>query len=105
MLAGLRRFFGRPRPGVRAHVILKGQIGEGWYDVDRWLELPRGATLEGLLDEADRQGIALRAAIAASPHLAHTLMWNGERAPVEENLAREVVDGDEVYLLAPMAGG
>jgi hypothetical protein len=28
-------------------------------------------------------------------------MWNGERTPVEENLARVLRDGDELYLLGP----
>jgi len=32
-------------------------------------------------------------------------MWNGQRAPVDENLQRELADGDELYLLGPLAGG
>jgi molybdopterin converting factor small subunit len=32
-------------------------------------------------------------------------MWNGQRAPVAENLDRALSDGDEVYLLGPLAGG
>jgi molybdopterin converting factor small subunit len=32
-------------------------------------------------------------------------MLNGERCPVDENASRPMVDGDEVYLLAPFAGG
>jgi molybdopterin converting factor small subunit len=47
----------------------------------------------------------LSQAIDASPHLRHTLMWNGERTPVDENLGRELRDGDELYLLGPVAGG
>ena len=64
-----------------------------------------GATLATLLDEAERRGIPLREALADSPHLRHTLMLNGERCPVDENLDRALADGDEVYLLAPLAGG
>ncbi|MEZ4334143.1 MAG: MoaD/ThiS family protein [Myxococcota bacterium] len=90
---------------VRARVIVKGRMGEGWYDVDRRLALPKGATLSTLIDEADRRGLRLSDAIAASPHLRDTLMWNGQRTPVEENLARVVEDGDEIYLLGPLAGG
>ena len=48
---------------------------------------------------------AAKLAIEASPHLRHTLMWNGERTPVAEHLARELRDGDELYLLGPVAGG
>ncbi len=108
VLAALRRRL-RPRASsdgeLRVHVIVKGRIGDGWYDVDEQVPLPAGATLATLLDEAERRGIRLRAAIADSPHLRHTLMLNGTRCPVEENLSRPLVDGDEIYLLAPLAGG
>jgi molybdopterin converting factor small subunit len=90
---------------VRVHVLVKGRIGDGWYDVDRKFALPEGSTLGALLDAAEREGVQLREAIAKSPHLAHTLMLNGERCPVDENAARVLADGDEVYLLAPLAGG
>ena len=102
----LRRLVGRGAGGtVRVRVLLKGRIGEGWYDVDQQLVLPSGATLATLLDAAECRGIRLRAAIVASPHLRDTLMLNGERCAVEENLDRVLDDGDEVYLLAPLAGG
>ena len=103
----LRRLVGsgQAKPSIKVHVLLKGRIGAGWYDVDRDLELPVGSTLQDLLDEAARQGVDLRAAIANSPHLRHTLMLNGERCPVDTNLTRALSDGDQVYLLAPLAGG
>jgi len=90
---------------IRVHVLVKGRIGDGWQDVDETFALPEGATLEALLDAAERAGVGLRKAIASSPHLAHTLMLNGERCPVQDNLARALADGDQVYLLAPLAGG
>ena len=90
---------------IRVRILVTGRIGGGWQDVDRTLGLAEGATLLDLLDEAERQGIHLRDAIASSPHLRHTLMWNGERCPVDENLGRPLADGDQVYLLAPLAGG
>lgn len=90
---------------VRVRVILKGRIGTGWYDVDQQLALPAGATLATLIDQAERRGLSLRRAIEESPHLRHTLMWNGERAPLEENLDRALSDGDQLYLLGPLAGG
>jgi hypothetical protein len=99
----MMRLFTRHK--LRVHVLIKGRIGEGWYDVDRTFALPEGTTLGGLLDAAEKEGVGMRAAIAASPHLAQTLMLNGERCPVEENLGRALKDGDEVYLLAPLMGG
>jgi hypothetical protein len=90
---------------IRVHVLVKGRIGEGWYDVDRTFALPVGSTLHVLFDVAEKQGVHLRDAITNSPHLAHTLMLNGERCPVADNEARELADGDQVYLLAPLAGG
>jgi molybdopterin converting factor small subunit len=67
--------------------------------------MPAGATLSDLLAHAERQGIAVRAALEQSPHLADTLMWNGERCPVATHEARRLADGDEIYLLGPLAGG
>ncbi len=32
-------------------------------------------------------------------------MWNGERCPLELHGERELLDGDELYLLATIAGG
>ncbi len=104
--ARMRAWFGGEVPGgIRVRVILKGRIGAGWYDVDQQVPLPAGATLATLIERAERRGIALERAIADSPHLRHTLMWNGQRAPVEENLGRTLADGDQVYLLGPLAGG
>jgi hypothetical protein len=54
---------------------------------------------------AQRQGVPLRDAIENSPHLRHTLMWNGERCPVDQHAARRLEEGDTIYLLAPLAGG
>lgn len=93
------------KPRIRVHLLIKGRIGEGWQDVDRQLKLPEGATLGDLIDEAERVGIPLLHALDNSPHLRDTLMHNGERCPVEENRERMLSDGDQVYLLAPFAGG
>ena len=107
--AALRRLLGRSEDAggdaIRVRVLLKGRTGAGWYDCDEQLALPRGATLATLIDAADRRGIRLREALADSPHLKHTLMLNGERCPVDDNADRPLADGDEVYLLAPFAGG
>lgn len=90
---------------LRVHLLIKGRVGEGWIDVDETLRLPAGATLSDLLAAADRRGLPLRDALDESPHLRHTLMLNGERCPVDENLSRPLKDGDQVYLLAPFVGG
>jgi molybdopterin converting factor small subunit len=94
-----------PEDAVRVRVVLKGRIGEGWFDTDQRLALPAGATLATLIEQADRRGLRLSQALEQSPHLRHTLMWNGQRAPVDENLSKPLADGDEVYLLGPLAGG
>jgi molybdopterin converting factor small subunit len=92
-------------PAVRVHVLIRGRIGSGWYDVDRVLALPPGTTLGQLIDTGEDRGVPLAEAIAQSPHLAHTLMLNGTRCPVVEHRDRALQDGDELYLLAPIAGG
>lgn len=92
-------------PKIRVRVFIHGRIGEGWRKVDRTLSLAEGSTLEDLVSRADHLGLDLSGAIEASPHLRHTLMLNGERCPLQDNLQRIMNDGDEVFLLAPIAGG
>lgn len=100
----LMAFIGRG-PSLRVRVLIKGRIGDGWQDIDVTVRLPEGSTLSDLMIRADRRGIPLRDAIDKSPHLRHTLMLNGERCPVADNVGRLLADGDQVYLLAPLAGG
>jgi molybdopterin converting factor small subunit len=95
--------FGRPK--IRVTILIKGRIGAGWQDIDRTLKLPEGATLGHLIEIAESKGIPLRDALDNSPHLRHTLMLNGDRCPVEKNLDHVLADGDQIYLLAPLAGG
>lgn len=90
---------------LKVHVLIRGRIGDGWYDVDREVKLAPGTTLAQLIAAGPKLGLPLAEAIAASPHLAHTLMWNGERCPVDEHGDRILADGDQLYLLAPLAGG
>lgn len=90
---------------IRVHILIKGRIGDAWHDVDEHLRLPRGTTLGKLAEVAEAAGVPLRAALEHSPHLHDTMMINGERCPFEANTARELADGDEIYLLAPLAGG
>jgi molybdopterin converting factor small subunit len=90
---------------VKVHVVIKGRIGDEWRDVDTHVRVPQGTTLAQLVESATAQGVPLREALAKSPHLTDTMMLNGERCPLGENAARLLVDGDEIYLLAPIAGG
>lgn len=103
---GLKRALGAgDAKEIRVHLILKGRTGTGWYDVDEDVALPTGATLATLLEVTKAKQIPLEEALATSPHLAHTLMLNGERCAVSDNLDRPLHDGDQIYLLAPLAGG
>lgn len=90
---------------IRLHIIIKGRIGDSWKDVDEHLRLPAGTTLGKLVAVAEGAGVPLREALDHSPHLVDTMMLNGERCPFAENADRELKDGDEIYLLAPIAGG
>ena len=90
---------------IRVHILIRGRIGDAWRDVDEHLRIPAGTTLGKLVEVAEAAGIPLREALDNSPHLTETLMLNGERCPIAENSERVLADGDEVYLLAPLAGG
>lgn len=97
--------FSRSKGKPRIKVLIRGRIGQGWYDLDETVAIEPGMTLGQLLARKDTLGAALRDAVEHSPHLAHTLMLNGDRCPVDENADRILADGDELYLLAPLAGG
>jgi molybdopterin converting factor small subunit len=90
---------------IRIHILIKGRIGDGWKDIDEHLRIPAGTTLGKLVEVADAANIPLREALDHSPHLVDTMMLNGERCPFAENAERVLEDGDEIYLLAPLAGG
>jgi molybdopterin converting factor small subunit len=90
---------------IRVHVLIRGRIGDAWRDVDEHLRLPAGTTLGKLVTVAEAAGVPLREALEHSPHLTDTMMLNGERCPFTENAERVLADGDEIYLLAPLAGG
>lgn len=98
--------FDRLRGGtIRIHILIKGRIGDDWKDVDEYVRVPTGTTLGKLLDITDAARLPLREALAHSPHLTDTMMLNGERCPLDANAGRVLADGDEIYLLAPLAGG
>ena len=90
---------------LKIHVVIRGRIGEDWKDIDEHVRVPQGTMLGEFVDIAEQAGIPLRDALAHSPHLADTIMLNGERCPVADNAARMLKDGDELYLLAPITGG
>jgi molybdopterin converting factor small subunit len=98
--------FDRLRGGtIRIHILIKGRIGDEWKDIDQYVRVPTGTTLGKLLDITDAARLPLREALAHSPHLTDTMMLNGERCPLDANADRVLADGDEIYLLAPLAGG
>ncbi len=90
---------------IKIRILIRGRIGDDWKDVDENLRLPKGTTLGRLVEVTDGAGIPLREALDHSPHLVDTMMLNGERCPFAENAERVLEDGDELYLLAPLAGG
>jgi len=90
---------------IKVHVLLKGRIGDDWKDIDEHVRVPKGTTLARFVEVADGAGIPLTDALAHSPHLHDTMMLNGERCPLADNRERVLADGDQIYLLAPLAGG
>jgi sulfur carrier protein ThiS len=99
----LRRLLGKEM--IRIHLMVRGRVGETWLDVDEQVKVPPGTTLAAFIAHVGARGIPLAQAIETSPHLAHTLMWNGDRCPVDESSGRTLSDGDQIYLLSPLAGG
>ena len=98
-------FSGSQTAKVRVHLLIRGRIGEGWLDIDETLKVPEHMTLNGFIAHCQKRRLPLREALENSPHLRDTLMWNGERCPLATFGERELRDGDQLYLLAPIAGG
>ncbi len=90
---------------IKIHILIHGRIGDAWKDVDEHVRVPAGTTLGRLVEVMDAARIPLREALDHSPHLRDTIMLNGERCPIGDNADRVLADGDELYLLAPLAGG
>jgi len=90
---------------VKVHIVIRGRIGDDWKEIDEYLRVPGGTTLARLVEVAGANGVPLAESLANSPHLKDTMMLNGERCALAENAERVLVDGDEIYLLAPIAGG
>ena len=90
---------------IKVHVLIRGRIGDAWKNIDEYVKVPAGTTLARFIEVADEAGLELSHAIAESPHLHDTMMLNGERCPLADNRERVLADGDEIYLLAPLAGG
>ena len=102
----LRDLLSTSRPAkIRVHLLIRGRIGEGWHEIDETLKIPEGMTLNAFVAHCESRRLPLREALENSPHLRDTLMWNGERCPLDAFGERELSDGDELYLLAPIAGG
>jgi molybdopterin converting factor small subunit len=97
--------FGDRRRKIKVHVMIRGRIGDGWYEIDEKLKAPEGITLAEFIELGEARGIPFGEALENSPHLRDTLMLNGDRCPVADNSDRVLADGDEIYLLAPLAGG
>ena len=90
---------------IKIHIVIRGRIGDDWRDVDTYMRVPTGTTLGKLVDSGKDAGVPIREALDSSPHLVDTMMLNGERCAFTDNTERVLVDGDEIYLLAPIAGG
>ena len=90
---------------IKVHVLVRGRIGDDWKNVDEYVRVPAGTTLARFVEVADEAGIPMSEAITNSPHLHDTMMINGERCPLADHRERVLADGDEIYLLAPLAGG
>jgi hypothetical protein len=89
---------------IRIHIVIRGRIGDDWRDVDQHLRVPAGTTLGRLVEVTDAAGVPLREALDKSPHLVETMTINNKRCPFIANAERVLVDGDELCLLAPLAG-
>ena len=90
---------------IKVHVLVRGRIGDDWKNVDEYVRVPAGTTLARFVEVADEAGIPMSESITNSPHLHDTMMINGERCPLADHRERVLADGDEIYLLAPLAGG
>lgn len=100
MLDRMRERF-RPR---RIRVTVLGMVGDRVVRADETLTLRGALTVQGALQAAGRRtGVDLVGVLQAGAE--PTLMLNGERLTLPDDLVRPVPDGAHVSWLMPMAGG
>lgn len=91
---------------LRTCIVLGGEVLHGDFS----LEADGLGTLGALLERADSEGVPdegfFEALMEAGPDLDWiTVLHNGVRVGLPEDLGRAVSDGDEVSVLTPLAGG
>jgi hypothetical protein len=101
----LRWLLGERAPLIRVHVLVRGRIGSGWYDIDRGFDLPAGTALAELVARGSRPGLLLEVALRDSPHVRDTLMVNGERCPLAGTRRRHPRRRRPALPPLPLAGG
>lgn len=89
---------------MRVRLSVRGFFGQRFLERELSLELKTGASLADLLAEAARRTrdrVFSELPLLSGP----SLLRNGERVPLPEGLESLLDDGDEVAILAPLAGG
>lgn len=91
---------------LRTCIVLGGEVNHG----DFTFEGSGLTTIGALLEQADRQGLPdegfFEALVSAGPDLDWiTVLHNGSRIDLSEDLSRPLADGDEVSVLTPLVGG
>ena len=100
-------FGARKKPQIRVHIKVAGFIDRKMTTAEFDLDVPDGTTIKklfGLIDKSGQVRGKVMKKIMALPK-PPTVLVNGSGIDVPGELGLEVVEGDEVAVMTPMAGG
>jgi molybdopterin converting factor small subunit len=95
------------REEIKVHVKLAGFIDRKMVTAEFDLEVPAGTTVKGLFARADKSGQVPGKVMSKLLRMPRppTVLLNGRSLDLPEELSRELVAGDDVAVMTPMAGG
>jgi len=100
-------FGGGKKQKIKVHVKVAGFVDRKMTTAEFDLEAPEGTTIKKLFNLIDKSGQVkgrVMKKIMAMPK-PPTVLVNGSGIDLPDELGREVVEGDEVAVMTPMAGG
>ncbi len=91
---------------MKVHFLLKGTMLGTFLDHEFDLDLPEGSTLRDELKRAGRaRQVDFDRVMREHEVIRESILVSGDRLVCPQGLDRVLQEGDQVYMLSPLAGG